>query len=321
MRSSVFKKFILLLVANFFALNALAQVEQSLDAKEKEQNQHSELEKDLIETNRAISEWFDSVAEGIDLFLVGKKISNTQNNSKITVDNTTYSRESKNLSNLTSISVNPRFPNLEAYWNLKFSTYDQKSVSRRSEGGYAQQAPREQNYGATVGLFRKFKNLRFAFQPRVELQDPLKISHSLSVENVAAFERLQVNPKFEFFANAVKGTGTAQALNFNYSLSEIYSLTMVNEGEYEDKLNKYSVTNALFLGQLLSESAALTYGVSFYSNNRPNYHLDAYSFSVVWSQVIYRNILDYQIGPHIDFVQDEDFKGFVGGMFNLRLHF
>lgn len=312
MHISVLKIFLLLVVANIFATTVLAQEE----AKE-----YTELEKSLIESNRAISAWFDSVAEGIDLFLVGKKISNTQNTSKITVENTTYSRESRNLSNLTTISVNPRFPNLEAYWNLKFSTYDQKSISRRNEGGYARQAPREQNYGATVGLFRKFKNLRLAFQPRVELQDPLKISHSLSVESVAAFDRLQINPKFELFANAVKGTGTAQSLNFNYTLSEIYSLTLLNEGEYEDKLNKYSVTNALFLGQLLSESTALTYGVTFYSNNRPNYHLDAYSFSVVWSQVIYRNILDYQIGPHMDFVKDEDFKGFVGGMFNLRMHF
>lgn len=312
MHISVFKFFLLLFGATLFALNAAAQ---------ENQKEYSELEKSLIESNRAISEWFDSVAEGIDLFLVGKKISNNKNNSKITVENTTYSRESRNLSNLTTVSVNPRFPNLEAYWNLKFSTYDQKSTSQRTEGGYARQTPREQNYGATVGLFRKFKNLRFAFQPRVELQDPLRVSHSLSVESVAAFDRLQINPKFEFFANASKGTGTAQALNFNYTLSEVYSLTLVNEGEYEDKLNKYSVTNALFLGQLLSESTALTYGVTFYSNNRPNYHLDAYSFSVVWSQVIYRNILDYQVGPHMDFVQDEDFKGFVGAMFNLRLHF
>jgi hypothetical protein len=312
MQAGVYKFFLLLLLATLFAFNANA---------EEKPEEHSELEKSLIESNKAISEWFDSVAEGVDLFLVGKKISNTKNTSKITLDNTTYSRESRNLSNLTTLSVNPRFTNLEAYWNLKFSNYDQSSTIRRTDGGYARQTPQEQNYGATIGLFRKLNNLRFAFQPRIELQDPLKVSHSLSVESVAAIDRLQINPKFEFFANASKGTGTTQALNFNYTVSEVYSLTLVNEAEYEDKVNKYSVTNAVNLGQLLSESTALTYGVTFYSNNRPNYHLDAYSFSVVWSQVVYKNILDYQVGPHMDFVQDEDFKGFVGGMFNLRVHF
>lgn len=308
----VYKFFLLLLIANLFALNAIA--EEKLEER-------SEFEKSLIESNKVVSDWFDSFAESIDLFLVGKKTSSTKNNSKITLENTTYSRESRNLSNLTTLSVNPRFPHLEAYWNLKFSNYDEQSTSRRNDGGYARQTPRPQNYGATVGLFRKLKNLKFAFQPRIELQDPLKVSHSLSVESEATFDGLKINPKFEFFANAIKGTGTYQALNFNYNLSEVYSLTFVNEGEYEDKLNRYSVTNAVFLGQLLSESTSLTYGGAFYSNNRPNYHLDAYSFSVVWSQVIYRDILDYQVGPNIDFVQDEDFKGFVGGMFNLRLHF
>jgi hypothetical protein len=298
---------------NFFLANA---------SSAQETKPLTDLEKRLIEKNKEISEWFDGVAEGIDLFLVGEKISNKQNNSKITLENTTYSRESRNLTNLTTVSVNPRLPNLEAYWNLKFSTYDQQSTSRAADGGYARQTPREQNYGATVGLFRKLKNVRIAFQPRIELQDPLRISHSLSFENVANFgENLQINPKFEFFANAVKGTGTTQALNFNYNLSDIYSLTFVNEAEYEDKLNKYSVNNAVFLGQLLTDVTAMTYGVSFYSNNRPNYHLDGYSFSVMWSQVVYRNILDYQVGPHLDFVQDEDFKGFVGAVFNLRIHF
>lgn len=312
MHIGVFKIFLLLAVTALFTLNAVA---------EEKIEEHSEFEKSLIESNKVVSDWFDSVAEEIDLFLVGKKTSNTKNNSKISLENTTYSRESRNLSNLTTLSVNPRFPNLEAYWNLKFSNYDEQSTSRRNEGGYVRQTPRGQNYGATVGLFRKLKNLKFAFQPRIELQDPLKVSHSLSVESETTFDSLKINPKFEFFANAIKGTGTAQSLNFYYPLSEVYSLTFLNEGEYEDKLNKYSVTNAVFLGQSLNESMSLTYGGAFYSNSRPNYHLDAYSFSVVWSQVIYRNILDYQVGPNIDFVQDEDFKGFVGGMFNLRLHF
>ena len=50
----VFKFFLLLFVVSFFASNATAQ---------EEEKEFTEIEKSLIESNRAISEWFDSVAE------------------------------------------------------------------------------------------------------------------------------------------------------------------------------------------------------------------------------------------------------------------
>ena len=279
------------------------------------------LEQKLIEKNIEISNWFDSMAEGVDLFLVGKKVTNKRNESNINVENTSYSRESENFVNVTSISANPRLPNLEAYWNLKFTTYDEHAISPRTENGYVRQTPREKNYGASVGFFRKLSNVRVAFQPRIELQDPLRVSHSLSFESVLDYTTYKVNPKFEFFANATKGAGLFQALNFNIKLSDIYSLTFRNEGEYEDKIHRYSVTNGVSLGQVVSDISGLDYGLAFYSNNRENYHLDGYSVSVTWSHVIYRNILDYSLTPHLDFTETEHFRGFVGFVFTTRIHF
>lgn len=279
------------------------------------------LEQKLIEKNIEISNWFDSVAEGVDLFLVGKKVTNKRNESNINIENTSYSRESNNFTNVTSLSVNPRLPNLEAYWNLKFTTYDEHATSPRSQNGYVRATPRETNYGATVGLFRKLRNIRVAFQPRIELQDPLKISHSLSFESILDYISYEANPKFEFFANASNGTGLFQALNFHVRLSDYYSLTFLNEGIYEDKLHKYSVTNGFSIGQSLSDFSALDYGLAFYSNNRPNYHLEGYSVSVTYSRLIYKSILDYALTPHLDFTQEEHFRGFVGLVFKLRVHF
>jgi len=80
-------------------------------------------------------------------------------------------------------------------------------------------------------------------------------------------------------------------LNFNFPLTEVYSIAQLNEGEYQERLHKFSVTNGISLGQILSETKALSYGISLYSNNQPEYHLDAYSFSVAWSYVIVKNLL------------------------------
>lgn len=285
------------------------------------ENDVSEVEKNLRGTNEVISGWLNSVTEGVDLFLVGKKITNSEKTSNIILENTTYSRESQNLVNLTSINVQPRFPNLEAYWNLKFTNYDDTPTSIQTDRGYARQTPRDKNYAATVGLFRKLNNVRIAFQPRIELQDPLRISHSLAFESVLPYKNFQLNPKFQLFASATKGVGLFQAVNVNFKLKNEYSLTLINEGEYEDKIHKLSVTNGLALGKILTETSAISYGLNFYSHNRDNYHLDAYSLSVTWSQIIYKKLLDYQLTPHLDFVESENFHGFFGLVFGLNLRF
>lgn len=322
MKNTINRNFLLIL----FLLHAVTpaigfETSSNLD-EDQEVEEEFELKKTLIRTDSIVSEWFNSVTEGVDVFLVGKKMVKKQKSkSEIVVTNTMYSRESKNLTNLTGLSVNPRFPNLEAYWNLKFSTYDDTAIGNRAQGGYARQTPQDKKYAASVGLFKKLNKVRVAFQPRIELQDPLKVSHFLTFESLADYKKFQVNPKFQVFADATLGTGSFQALNFNFPLTDVFSIAQLNEGEYQERIHKFSVTNGISLGQILNEVQALSYGINFYSNSQPAYHLDAYSFSVVWSHIVYRNLLDYQLVPHLDFVREEHFRGFVGLIFELNLRF
>jgi len=176
--------FLLHAVSNTFAYETSSGLEDD-EAVEEE----FDFEESLLRTDTVVSEWFNSVTEGVDIFLVGKKMVKKQKSkSEIVVTNTMYSRESKNLTNLTGLSINPRFPNLEAYWNLKFSTYDDTSIGNRAQGGYARQTPQNKKYEASVGLFGKLNKLRVAFQPRIELQDPLKVSHFLTFESLADYK-------------------------------------------------------------------------------------------------------------------------------------
>lgn len=274
----------------------------------------------FISSNRAISAWFDSMADGIDLFLVGKRLTTTRNETNVKLENATYSQEGTGVINETSLVVNPRFPNLEKYWSLKFTTYDEQEI-RGTEKGYLRQTPRERNYGASVGLFRKFGAVRTVFQPRIELQDPLKISHSLAFESLADFSTFQINPKLEFFASANKGVGIFHALNFNFTLTETVSLTLINEAEYEDKLHKYTVTNGFSFGQYISETDAMAYSWLFFSNNRDNYHLDAYSISATWYHLLYKKILDFRLTPHLDFSTTSYYKGSFGTTLQITLNF
>ena len=278
-------------------------------------------EKKFIESNILISEWFDGVAEGLDLFLVGKKMTNRKNETNVKIENSTFNREGEPSENSTSVGINLRLPNLEEYWQLKFTSYDEQQERRTVRNNYARQTARQNNYGATVGFFRKLGNFRAAFQPRIELRNPLIVSHSMILESVSTVRNLEINPKLELYANAAKGVGIFQALNFNLQLTPIFSLTMINEGDYEEKPHKFSETNGFTLGQVIDDISTISYSIMLVSTNRPTYILEGYTLSVTWDHLIYKKILDYQITPYLDFPSTAEYRGSPGLTFVVSLNF
>lgn len=279
------------------------------------------LERRLIQKNIQWSQTLDQWADGIDLFLMGKRITKRKNETSVRLENSSYFMESENFRNTWNIHADLKLPNLEDYWRLKFTSYDQNEDRRGVQRDYLRRTPRQQNYGATLGLLRSFGPVKTSFAPRIELSSPLRVSHSLSFESVGELENYQINPKIEFFANPDKGTGVFLALNFNVRLTDAYSLSFLNDGEYEENLNLFTVNNGLSLGHFLNERMGISYNVVFTSNNRPHYHLESYSLSVAWSHTIYNRILDYEIIPHLDFYRTSSFKGRAGLIVNLNLTF
>jgi hypothetical protein len=279
------------------------------------------LERRFIERNIEISEWFDRMADGLDLFLVGRRITNQKNQTRVQFENDSYTQEATAFKDTVSIGIYPRFPNLEKYWALKFTSYDEKEESRNETSNYFNPSSRRQNYGATVAWYRHFGRIKTSFEPRVELQSPIRISHSLAFESVANFEKFEFNPKVEFYASARRGVGTAQKLNWNFFLTKKYNLTFINEGDYVDRDRTYSVGNGVALGQIISRRTNFSYGFNVYSNNRSNYHLDSYVTSVSWNELVYRKIFDYTITPYMQFSKGDHFRRRFGMIANLRLNF
>jgi len=316
---SLMKIPVLMLV--FISFVILPSVSTGAEEGEAPAKTEDSFEKSFIASNIAISEWFDGVAEGIDLFLAGKKLTNKKNETYVKLESSTFFREDEDPSSSGSVNVNLRLPNVEEYWQLKFTDYDETKEKSTAARGNLRKAPRERNYGATVGLFQKLGNIRMAFQPRIGLQDPLRVSHSLAFESVAEVEKYRVNPKFEFFGNPDDGTGVFLALNFNLELSKVHSLTVINDGEYRSKSHLYSATNGISIGQMRTKTTSISYNLFFDSNNKVNYHLEGYTVSVSWNHLLYKNILDYQITPHVDFLRDRGFAGHPGLVFTVSLNF
>lgn len=279
-------------------------------------------EETLIQGNINISNWFDSFAEGLDLFLVGKRVTARRNETQIQIESSSAITEKEDLSATINFGFNLRLPNVEEYWHVKFTSYDQQEESRDVKNAYLRQTPRRQNYGATVGLLAKLGNVRTSFEPRIELQDPLKVSHSLTFQSVAESKGFELNPKLQFYADSSDGLGTTQALNFHFNLdNKISSITLINTGDYQEKTHLYSVVNGISYGEVLTRTSSVSYTILFSSNNRPNYHLEAYNISMSINKTLYRNILDIQIIPNVDFSETYGFERVLGLTFNLSLLF
>jgi len=282
---------------------------------------NEDLEAQFIEGNIAISGYFDELADGLDTFIMGKRITRRRNETSVKVQNSTIMLDGEGTHNSTSIGLNLRLPNVEEYWMLKFTSYDESEERRGVQRGYLRQTPRQQNYGASVGVFRKLGNVNTSFQPRIDLGDPLKISHSLTFESLAEWPKYSINPKLELFADPNDGAGFYIATNFGFGLSKYYNLTLINNGEYKDKKHLLTTANGFSIGQFVDRRSSISYSLIFNGKNQPNYHLDSYDISVAWSQLVYRKIFDYQLIPYLNFARDHDFRGRPGIIMNLNLNF
>lgn len=303
------------LIVVFFGCSVHAtNLQEEYDAKEP-------WEQYLIQKNISTSEWFDGVAEGIDLFFAGKRYTKKPNETSATIETSGYYNNADGSAATANFNVDLRLPNVEEYWQVAFTSYDERET-RGARDRYLRQTPRTRNYGASVGFFKNLGNVRTAFRPRLSFESILSISHSLTLESVAEKPRgYRVNPKLEFYATPSKGAGSFQAINFNFELSKIYSLLFINEGDYESKIHLYTLTHGVALVQRVNRKSFWAYNTFLTFFNTPNHHLSGYNFSVAWNHTLYNKILNYEILPNIDFAEERNWTGNPGITLHVNLNF
>ncbi|MEN0060464.1 MAG: hypothetical protein AAGB31_16610, partial [Bdellovibrio sp.] len=258
--------------------------------------------------------------DGLDVFLAGERYTKKPNDSSFTVESSGYYSEADDLASSFNFNIDLRLPNVEEYWQLTFTSYDE-TEERGARNRYLRQTPRDTNYGASIGFFKKLGEVRTSFRPRITFEGTPAISHSLKFESLVDMGAYGINPELELYANPNKGAGVFQALNFLWELTRMYSITLINEGDYQSRPHIYTVTHGISLGQVFNNKMSLGYTISVTSINRPNYQLDGYNFSVSWRHILYKKILDYEVIPNIDFIQLRNFVGNPGVTLNIRLNF
>ncbi|NUN04853.1 MAG: hypothetical protein HUU57_03730 [Bdellovibrio sp.] len=284
------------------------------------QGEYKTIEESFLETNASISEWFVDMADGLDMFLAGQRYTKKTNKTSVTIEFEGAYTRFDNTSSGVNFNGNLRLPNVEEYWLLTFTSYDD-AEERGARQKYLRQNRRTTNYGASLGLIKKMGEVKTSFRPRITFEGTPAISHSLKFESIADMRTYKVNPELELYATPSKGAGIFHSLNFNWILTKIWSLTWVNEGDYQSRPHLYTVTQGLSLGQQFNPRMALGYNMFITSINQPNYQLDGYNFSLSWHHILYKDMLDYKLIPNIDFSQAYGFVVNPGVNMVIGLHF
>lgn len=305
----------------FFLALILTFITQPVRAEDKPSESNKSIEQHILETGDVISEKIEKAAEKIDIILAGKKYTKKRNPSEVEIRQLTTFSEGGRLQTSTDFNVNLRLPNVEKRWQLRFSSYDQEKESRDAFQQRIRTQPRERDYGAGLFFFQKIGKIKTSFIPRLQLKDPLEMSYTLRFENTADWKVVKFIPRFDLYADPVKGTGEYLNLEFHYPFAKYWEVGTTNTEEYRRNDNFFETQHSLNFDYLVGDMMGIGTTFAFVSNNKGAFHLDNFTYSNSWSQGIYKDRLSYSVSPFWSFVKDHHFHGFVGISLTVALVF
>lgn len=292
MRSSLF-----LILSTLFGLNAQAE--------------DKSVEQRALEMSANISEHVEKTAEAIDIILAGKRYTNRVNETTVNVSQLLTWSEGGKISNSTDFGVNLRLPNVEKRWQVRFSNYNENEESRDLNQRTVRTTPRQRDYGAALYFFKKLGNVRTTFQPRIQLKNPLQMSYVLRFESAAERKPFRLEPRLEFYADSLKGTGEFFSANFIYHPGGKWEFGLENQEEYRQKANYFTTGHGITADYALSDKEGLGAAAVTNSENH-NFHLSSLTLATSYNRVLYKDLLKFSLSPFLGFGKADRFKGRSG---------
>jgi len=282
------------------------------------------LESSALEASKEVSKAVQYTAEQIDLTLAGERYTDHANESQISVSQLVTWTEGGVFKQSTDLGVNLRLPNVEKHWQLRFSTYDEEQEQRDMSQRRVRTTPRDREYGTSLFFLQKLGNVKVTFQPKLQLRNPLEMSYVLSFESSAEENKgeryFRVQPKFQLYADAIKGTGEYFSLNFIYRLRKTMEVALENEEEYREKDLHFTTRHGVTYDYILDKKNKIRTALIASSSNH-DFHLDEWDYNVSYGHELYKKLLNMTVSPFWNFARGDHFKGKVGISFNLIASF
>lgn len=266
------------------------------------------IENAAIEKNKQISKQIDSLADGLDVFLAGERVSKKKNKTSLVLRYIVQKTEYVDLDKQFNVQLQLRLPNTEESWQLIFDNKEEEGFSPLNERG-ANSVQGGDSYGVGVGYVRKLNKVETLFRPKVKLKDPIETSYNLIFRSKTEKASYALYPELDFFADSVRGTGQIFSFHVSFPLSEKFTLRLINEEQYLDLDNLFSTNHGPMLIYTQSDRISYTAAVTAYSTNDPTFHVESYTLGFGRNHILYKNMLHYRINPRWVFAKANNFQG------------
>ncbi len=306
MKTSLFLIFYILLISNVGSAQAASNDKKAAGSAEES------FENRMIKKNKIISGELDKTATILDHFFTGGVNTDDKNETDLTITNRLDWVDGSDITYKPNVSISLHLPNLEKKWKLRFTSYDEDSQERGINKNRLKNTAPEEKYGVSLILLQKLGKLDVTFRPKVEFKDTVTTSFLLRFERKKQVGRLLFKPRLEFFGRSDTGAGQFAAINWDIPLGKIFTLSFLNEEQYENTNHLLSVTHGLALSHPYNDSMSQSYSLNFEYGRRPAYHLERYTFASSFSHRWYQNIIHYSFTPYLIWSEDRSFSGKLG---------
>jgi hypothetical protein len=295
--------------------------------------QNPSVQEKWIERNHQVSKYFDSLARELDYLLSGQR-TNERNETQLTVAAFADASEVRGVEPDAHINLDLNLPAFEEEMKLRLSSFDAEDEFEGLARNRTNARPQQQKLGTSVAVGRNISGVKVIFRPRVELRDPLLTSFLLKFTHSLKGWLFNVHSQVRLLTHSRDGVGQSAHIYFERPLSQSSLFRWFNEQQYLDQFNLFSVAQGLMVLHKASDKLALSYTVSFNSQNRSTgteffvpevsytgYHLNSYQFIFSFHHKLFSNVLHYQVSPSLNFYKDLRFRGDPGILLRTELIF
>ncbi|MFK8137964.1 MAG: hypothetical protein AB8E15_06370 [Bdellovibrionales bacterium] len=270
----------------------------------------------FVKKNKNFSEKVDSFVTGLDLFLTGRTEhsleSSRENRTTLILGNQFFNREGGETDYVPKFSAELDFPNLQESLKLSFSSFDEDQAGANIDANRVSSDNTEESFGTSVEYNKKLGKLKFIFRPRLEISPILGLSHLIRLENDIQVGSWVFKPRVSFYAKPDTGTGQYTQLNFEKKISALKLLSIINEWEYSNFDNSFTVNNGIIFNHIYNSQVNTMTSLVLESNQRPNYHLEKMTLAYGAFHKIFNRVFHYGATPFWEFSKERRFKGTAG---------
>ena len=299
-----------------------------------EDNANDNLPEKQFQISKSLSRILNQQTRNLDLALAGKTYTDDQGVSTAIINQELFWDEIEGYRYRLDLGLRLSLPNLEDKYKLVISNFNDNRVRRSNYSRGSFRDDNEDEYGATFSFIKQFKKFKVAFEPRIRFSGGFGTYYNLRFENQFVLKKdiTNLETRFEFFADANRGTGQFVALTFEHILSKKWAFSFIFEEEYQAAESILKLLQGLNLFYEINSRMLIANSLILRSSNRKelreesdivkeSFRLQEIALGPSFTHKLFKDEIHYSINYTYIWNREQNFSGYHSASFLLSFIF